>query len=334
MHVFAALALTFKLARTEQFKQLQHQIVKNCVALTDQLKERGFHIPFGGTNTHLTNLDCKSIVGPDGTPLSGDMAARILDVAGLVVNRNTIPGDKTALNASGIRLGTPWMTQRGLEEADMVEVADIIADVLKATTPYTVDTRKGDAQRAKVDFGVLEEAKLKVRAIAEKAGIDYDTERSGYPHFYFLDDAFTDTSGAVAFDLSGVSIRHFMNYSFASDVEALRAGESQKTWLNTPKGAVDGVLTCLDPLHFRLSVPVAQAALAATWLRDLSDGYVAFDPDPVRRLPGPVYVSVSLEKPVREAAGEAIGHQKPYFIGIEEGSGKPLPRFAWEEKEG
>src|SRR5450759_1262469 len=96
-HVFAALAVTFKLARTEQFRALQYQIVKNCVTLTNQLQERGFRIPFKGTDTHLTNLDCKTIVGADQTPLSGDMASRILDVAGIVVNRNTIPVSYTHL---------------------------------------------------------------------------------------------------------------------------------------------------------------------------------------------------------------------------------------------
>ena len=170
VHIFAALALTFKLARTAQFKKLQQQIVKNCTSLTARLQARGLTIAFGGTNSHLTNVDCKTVVGPDGTTLSGDMAARILDLVGLVVNRNTIPGDKTALNASGIRLGTPWMTQRGLVESDMIEVADVIADVFSAITPYSVETRQGLAQRAKIDFTVFENAKLRVRSLAEKAG--------------------------------------------------------------------------------------------------------------------------------------------------------------------
>ncbi|MDD5368244.1 MAG: serine hydroxymethyltransferase, partial [Anaerolineaceae bacterium] len=165
VHVFAALAVTFKLAQTATFNQLQNQIILNCSALTGRLKERGFRIPYGGTNTHLSNLDCKTISGPDGTPLSGDMAARILDLAGIVCNRNTIPGDKTALHASGLRFGTPWVTQRGLVEKDMLIIADIMADVLQATTPYTVEARKGSSQRAKVDFGVLEDAKLRVRIL-------------------------------------------------------------------------------------------------------------------------------------------------------------------------
>jgi len=126
VHAFAALATALKVAKTSTFRELQAQTVKNSVRLTEQLRTvknsvrlteqlrgHGFAIPFGGTESHLTNLDCKSVVGPDGTPLMGDLAARLLDLAGIVVNRNTIPGDTSAMRPSGLRLGTPWVTQRG-----------------------------------------------------------------------------------------------------------------------------------------------------------------------------------------------------------------------------
>ncbi|MBE3143920.1 MAG: serine hydroxymethyltransferase, partial [Planctomycetes bacterium] len=201
VQVFAALATAFKLARTDQFRQLQAQIVKNCLTLTDRLKERGLRIPYGGTNTHLANVDCKTVVGTDGTPLSGDMAARILDVAGIVLNRNTIPGDMTALNASGIRFGTPWMTQRGLNEAEMIQIANIMADVLLACKPYSVETRQGFTQRAKINFDVLEDAKVRTRRLAEKAGKDSQVSRNGYPHFFFLDDQSKSNSAWVTLEL-------------------------------------------------------------------------------------------------------------------------------------
>lgn len=333
IHAIAALATAFKLARSEQFSQLQQQIVRNCVALTQRLAERGLRIAFGGTNTHLANIDCKSIKGPDGTPLSGDIAARILDVAGIVLNRNTIPGDKTAMNSSGIRFGTPWMTQRGLKEADMVLVADCMADLLLATTPYTVETRQGPAIRAKVDFNVLEETKLKIRALAEKAGIDYQPTRHGYPHFYYLDDTFNAKNGWCVFDLRGEHVLHFANYTFSSDVEALQPGQSQPTQLVTPRGTVAGFLTLVEPGLYRLSVPAAQASLAATFLRALSDGYVAFDPQEIRRLPGPIAVLESDADPVTHADGEAVTALNPYYIGISAGSATVLPRHSWTEPE-
>jgi glycine hydroxymethyltransferase len=332
VHVFAAMALTFKLAQTPAFKQLQHQIVLNCAALVNRLSERGLRVAFQGTNTHLANLDCKSIVGPDGTPLSGDMAARILDIAGIVLNRNTIPGDKTALNSSGIRFGTPWITQRGMKEPQMIQIADIMADVLFAITPYTVETRQGLAQRAKVQFEVLEKAKLQVRAMAEEAGTDLQPSQHGYPHFYFIDDQPRSRRSQVAFDLKGENIRHFVNYTFSSDAEALQPGESQPTTLTTPAAVVKGVLSFVGERHYRFSLSKGQAGLAATFLRALSDGYIAFDLQPARRLPGPILVSES-DEPAARASGKAFAPAKPYFLGLSGGKGKALPAFTWQEQE-
>ena len=73
----------------------------------------------------------------------------------------------------------------------------------------------------------------------------------------------------------------------------LKPGESQPTRLYTPQGEVDGSLTCLETYRFKLTLPAAKSGMAAAWLRDLSDGYVAFDEDPLRKLPGPVSVSQS-----------------------------------------
>lgn len=333
VHIFAALALTFKLAKTEAFRSLQQQILKNCQALTNRLAERGLRISYGGTNTHLGNIDCKSVKGPDDTPLSGDMAARILELTGIVLNRNTIPGDKSALSASGIRYGTPWVTQRGLKEADMVKIADIMADVLYAITPYKIQTRSGSGLRAKVDFGVLENAKLRTREIAETAGVDFVPTRHGYPHYWFIDEQPKTNLDHAVYDLFGTNIRHFINYCFTSNPEELAPGKSQKTRLITPQETIEGVLTYVGENQYRLTVPRTQAALVATWLRDMSDGYVKFDADVTRRMPGPVVVSESDAEPVVLASGNAVCHTKPYYIGIESVSGEPLPPFIWQEKQ-
>jgi len=115
---FAAIATAFKIAKTEKFRLLQQQTVKNASALAQALCSRGMRVPCGGTDTHMLLLDCKTVMGEDGTPLMGDTAATILDIVGIVVNKNSIPEDKTAAYPSGIRLGTPWVTQRGLLEDD------------------------------------------------------------------------------------------------------------------------------------------------------------------------------------------------------------------------
>jgi len=338
VHVFAAMALTFKLAKTEQFKVMQAQVVKNCFTLTERLRTRGLRIPYGGTDTHLTNVDCASVKGPDGATLSGDQAARILDIAGIVVNRNTIPGDLSAADPSGIRLGTSWVTQRGMKETDMVVLADLIADLLQATKPFTLEGRKGEARRAKVDFTVLEDTKLKVRSLAQKAGIDFEPAKHGYPHFYYLDDKPSHSEWAT-FELSGDRARQFLDAAISCDLEAVKAGESLATAIYTPKGTVEGALTSVGTQVYRLSMPAQQAGLAVAWLRDLSDGYIAFGDDPLRKLPGPVIVKEIAAAPLQkslaaEPASSARGASKPYFIGMPTDKGDPLPEFIWQDQEG
>ncbi|MBI3160907.1 MAG: glycine cleavage system aminomethyltransferase GcvT [Chloroflexi bacterium] len=353
VNVFAALALTFKLTQTKQFKKLQAQTIRNAIAMANQFKKRGLRIPFGGTNTPLVNVDCTSVLGEDGTKLSGDQAARILDIVGIVVNRNTIPGDKNSMDPSGIRLGTPWITQRGFDEKKTRQLADIMADVLLACAPHSVDTpHKGRVRRAKLDFKVLNDAKLKVRKLAESAGIDFKYRKSGYPHFYYIDDK--STSGV--FELQGKRVRQVLDYAVSSDLSALKKGQSQATSIATPKGIVKGTLAKVDDFTYQLQVPAAKAGVAGTWLRDLSDGYVSFNLDGKKdfsasRMPGPFLTTDSkADSWKRTDAGK--GEEKPWFIGDplkarvepsrnvkKETPSSPsaasgMPSFQWTESEG
>lgn len=335
VHAFAAMAAAFKLDATDQFKQFAHQVVKNCIVFADRLKERGFRIPFGGTDTHLMNLDCHSVKSAAGVPLSGDMAARILDLAGIVVNRNTIPGDKNSLNPAGIRMGTPWVTQRGFKEAEMIRLADVIADLLQSTTPFIQVERSGEEQRAKVDLKTFEQAKIAVRELAAAAGKEQDTSTHGYPHFYYLDDQAPAGTQTVALEVAGERVREFLNHALASDVEGLAPGQTQTTRLYTPLGEVDGVLRCEAPYRFRLSIPAEKYGLTAAWLRGLSDGFTAYDADPLPRLPGPVIVRVANETADVTVPGDPIEARKPYIIGLSDRPKalSPLPEFTWVEQE-
>lgn len=341
VNVFAGLALTFKLAQTKEFKKLQAQTIKNAQAMADQFAKRGLRVPFGGTNCHMLNVDCSSIIGEDGTKLSGDQAARILDIVGVVVNRNTIPGDKSAAAPSGIRLGTPWITQRGFNEKQSRQLADVIADVLLACAPHAVDTvRKGKQRRAKLDFKVLNDAKLKIRKLSESAGIDFKVEKSGYPHFYYIDDK----SKSGVFELSGRRIRQVLDFAAACDMSALTKGKSAVTTISTPKGVVKVVLTCVDQNTYQLEVPAAKAGVVATWLRDLSDGYMSFNLDgtkdfSTKRLPGPFLVSDVKKKNVKPSVlvvqKPGVSVEKPYYIGINSPvGGEAKPSFAWQDEEG
>jgi glycine hydroxymethyltransferase len=122
MHIIAAKAVALREAATEEFRLYQEQILKNAATLADKLKESGFTLVSGGTDNHLMLID----VRPQG--MTGKQAEKLLDEIGVTVNKNTIPFDPASpFVTSGIRLGTPALTSRGMKEAAMEKVAEIIA---------------------------------------------------------------------------------------------------------------------------------------------------------------------------------------------------------------
>jgi len=183
---FAAMAVAFKLAQRVEFKHLQEMIVKNAVALAEGLEKRGLRLAYGGTNTHLLVIDLNSIETDTGFPIKGEIAARVLELCGLVTNKNTIPGDESAADASGIRLGTPWVTQRGLGPREMDKLAEIICRVLVNIKPFQYTGLTGDLPRGKIDLEMLEEMKREVAELAKRAGVERDTRWDGYPHYFWL----------------------------------------------------------------------------------------------------------------------------------------------------
>lgn len=316
MNAIAGLAVALRLAASEQFRQLQRQTVANAKSLAKKLASRGLHLPHGGTDTHLMVMDCKSVAGPDGTRLSGDMAARVLDLAGIVVNRQTIPGDVSALRPSGIRLGTPWVTQRGFKAAEMDVLGDIIADVLQACVPFSLTGRIRPLPRAKVDFDVLQAAKIRVRDLAFRAGIDTSAKVDGYPHFYYLDGE--DEQQCYAISLRGAAASDFLQVVLTSDVAALKDGESQPTHILEKDGAVmaSGKVQRLSATEYRLDI-AGKAARTVDWLRSLSDGFALFDVQDIHaKVPGPVTAQVMGPGESLSLAGTAGYAQKAYCIGM------------------
>jgi len=127
MHVIAAKAVAFLEALQPEFKDYQHQVVVNARAMCAQLQRRGYRIVSGGTDNHLFLIDLsdKNITGKD--------ADAALGAAHITVNKNAVPNDpRPPMVTSGIRIGTPAATTRGFKEAEVREVADLIADVLDA----------------------------------------------------------------------------------------------------------------------------------------------------------------------------------------------------------
>ncbi len=125
MHVIAAKAVCFHEARQSGFKAYQQQIVRNSIALAEGMKRNGFRLVSGGTENHLMLVD----VGARG--LTGKQSQLALDEAGITTNKNTIPFEtRSPFEASGIRLGTPAVTTRGMAEPEMAAIADMISEVL------------------------------------------------------------------------------------------------------------------------------------------------------------------------------------------------------------
>ncbi|MFI5331312.1 MAG: serine hydroxymethyltransferase [Desulfobaccales bacterium] len=127
MHIIAAKAVAFKEALAPSFKRYQVQIVANARTLAQEFLKRGYRLVAGGTDTHLILVD----LSPNG--LTGRVAEEALDRAGITVNKNAIPFDQRPPTVtSGIRVGTPALTTRGMKEKEMVAIADFMHQVLSA----------------------------------------------------------------------------------------------------------------------------------------------------------------------------------------------------------
>ena len=127
MHVIAAKAVAFQEALQPEFKEYQAQIVKNAKALCDGLMKRGVKIVSGGTDNHLMLVDLSQ------TNISGKELEKRLDLAHITCNKNTIPNDpRSPFVTSGVRLGTPAVTTRGMKEEDMDVIAEAIALVMES----------------------------------------------------------------------------------------------------------------------------------------------------------------------------------------------------------
>jgi len=124
-NAIAAIATAFKQAKTPEFKEYQTQVIKNAKRLSDGLQESGYKVVTGGTDVHLILLDLRSV------GLTGAKAEYVLEEVSIACNKNTAPGDKSALNPSGIRLGTPALTTRGFVEDDIDCVVKFIDRALK-----------------------------------------------------------------------------------------------------------------------------------------------------------------------------------------------------------
>jgi glycine cleavage system T protein len=323
---FAAMAVTFKIAQTEPFKRLQFKIMENAVALAEGLQKRGLTLAYGGTDSHLCMLDLNSVKTSTGFPLRGEPAVRILDMAGIVANKNTIPGDEVTALAMGIRLGTPWLTQRGLGPAEIDEVARLIHKTVTHIQPFSYIGLGGELPRGKIDLDVFEEIKHEVAALAAKGIAETQDRGSEYPHYYRLLDTEpcfhaglhpaaapgldaelqAARDGAVLFDLSDAGLLQVtgdraepsLQQTLTSDVSALQPGQCQLGFLlDEHAQVIDDVSVLrlpadnLDRDRYLIRTNPENHERVKAWLRAMSDGYTLFDPQDVfRKVEGPIIV--------------------------------------------
>jgi glycine hydroxymethyltransferase len=142
MHVIAAKAVAFKLARSENFKAYQRQTMANAAVLARHLMDAGLRLVSGGTDNHLVMVDLSDI------EISGRDAEKALEEAGITVNKNTVPFEKRgAFVTSGIRIGTPAVTTRGMKEQEMATIAAMIIEVLNQPNNQAVLRRVNESVR-------------------------------------------------------------------------------------------------------------------------------------------------------------------------------------------
>lgn len=353
---FAALAVALRAAQSPAFAELQKRIIDNAAALARALADEGLTLAYGGTDTHLLLVDLRTLPSETGFVMMGEIASRILDLAGIVCNKNTLPGDTSAADAHGIRFGTPWVSQRGMGEEEMKRLAGIIARILRSIRPFSYQGLRGELSRGKLPLSVLEQARRDVRALighvdprVQSVPRNDRQEEEGLPW-----TALRARSGragallneAVPAELRGREARSLCTtYLFDADAQAV--AEIQ--------------LAPMDRDDYLILVPSQHAEAATSWLKGLADGYVLFDQDDLfRKVQGPAviepwdeeipaFASTAMKTPLEEdVAGQSIqavyakhperfATNKEYFIGQaslapEDGAGRAP--FDWHPSEG
>jgi glycine cleavage system T protein len=183
IHQLAAKAVAMKIAASDDFKTLQKNVIANAAALAEGFKEEGLTLAYGGTNTHMCLIDLRKVKTPNGLPLTGEIASRILDLSGIVCNKNTIFQDTNAVHPSGLRFGTTWATQLGLGQEQMKQLAKLIAKVLTKIQPFSYIGGQIDWGRGKIEPKIVEDTYQAVQQIIKAEETEEPKEDWNYPHF-------------------------------------------------------------------------------------------------------------------------------------------------------
>ncbi len=184
VHAIAAKAVAMAIAKSDEFRALQRRVLENARALAEGFQAEGLTLAYGGTNTHMCLLDLRRLKTSTGLPVTGEIASRILDLCGIVCNKNTIAGDTNAVHPSGLRFGATWVTQRGFTPAHMRRLASLIAGVLRAIQPFSYMGARLEWGRGKIDPAVVERTAREVEELLRQVGSDpAPAAQDAYPHY-------------------------------------------------------------------------------------------------------------------------------------------------------
>jgi glycine hydroxymethyltransferase len=355
---FAAIAVALSIAQTPPFKDLQRRIVENALSLAEALRREGLTLAYGGTDTHLLVVDLSTLKSDTGYPLMGEIAARILDLADIVTNKNTLPGDHSAADARGIRLGSPWVTQRGMGREEMESLARTIARVLREIRPFTYPGLAGPLPRGKLPIAVLTKAREEVRDLLGRVDPCLRTAAATAA-------AQTGTKPWTILRLRDGRVRALLQQAVPSDLSSLKVGEARRTFVfdGEGKSISEVVLGRIGEAEYLLLAPRERGSAVRSWICGLADGYTLFDTDDLfRKVEGPAVVEEIAATDVPESARSWLGMKrpeatsglsiqdvhrrepdlfaagKPYFVGqnklsLPQGErGRPL--LAWKDVEG
>lgn len=361
MNAIAGIARLFEIIvqNRDEYCAFQKRVIETSKQLANALKNEGFVLGYGNdTANHLLLIDLKKFKTINGAVLDGETASRLLENVGIVVNKNTLPGDATAGDSSALRFGVPWVTQRGITKEGIETLARVTKDVLYNARGFQIWAPSGDEKcRARVPFEVVQKAKKDIKDLASSLP---------YPKFTITaeeENPFAkthSTNGRSLILVHGEKSRLAINQLLSVSTHSLKEGETTQGYLFNPEGkpidfvTVTNIGRTLSSAYgpngadrFVVSVKDAKLQSVVDWLNAASDGYVNVDVDDlfgkvdgpfaVDPYNGPVNFGAALAN-VKEPSSPAtaVSADKPWFVGhkYQNRAGAALPLFEWKPEEG
>ena len=322
----AAIARLFELILEDAdgFRRFQRATLDNTRFLARRLEEEGFALEYRGTNTHMLLVDLKPFTADGCAGPDGEAASRLLEISGIVCNKNVIPGDVDAAHATGLRFGMTWLTQRGVTRGHIEEIARIVKFVLSSARTFSVLAPGGEERcRGRVRPGILDEASERTLAIADALPYPPRPVARSQP------EAPPRLGDRVALLARGDKVRLALSQTLAARLPHDRGPVRTPMLREDGSPVADVIAVELERRgreeRWALLVHAGRADATRRWFEALSDGYLLFDEDdPQKKMDGPIVVeaydvselSADLLREIRACEGEPVSDvTKPFFIG-------------------